>query len=158
MRDPDAMFIPQRHYFPNGSLREALAYPESPSRYSSEEMGTALAEALLPELVDELDRVDAWSQKLSGGEQQRLAVARVLLKQPRWVFADEATSALDARSEETVYRQLLALVEKTGGGIVSIAHRASVAAFHDQRWTLQATPPGAPARYSLETGTETPAV
>jgi putative ATP-binding cassette transporter len=152
VRDPDAMFIPQHPYFPNGTLREALAYPEKASRYSSEEMGMALAEALLPELVDELDRADAWSQKLSGGEQQRLAIARVLLKQPRWVFADEATSALDTRSEETVYRKLLAMVEKTGGGIISIAHRASVAAFHDQRWTLQATPAGAPARYSLETG------
>jgi putative ATP-binding cassette transporter len=151
------MFIPQHPYFPNGSLREALAYPESASRYSTEDMGRVLAEALLPELIDELDRVDAWSQKLSGGEQQRLAIARVLLKQPRWVFADEATSALDARSEETVYRKLLAMVEKTGGGIVSIAHRASVAAFHNHRWTLQATPAGAGARYTLESGAMSPA-
>ena len=150
------MFIPQRPYFPNGTLREALAYPESASRYSSKEMGMALAEALLPELADELDRADAWSQKLSGGEQQRLAIARVLLKQPRWVFADEATSALDAGAEQTIYRKLLAMVDKTGGGIVSIAHRASVAAFHDQRWTLQATPAVAPARYSLETGVVAP--
>jgi vitamin B12/bleomycin/antimicrobial peptide transport system ATP-binding/permease protein len=155
-RDKDAMFIPQHPYFPNGTLREALAYPEKAAAYSTEDMGKALAEALLPDLIDELDRVDAWSQKLSGGEQQRLAIARVLLKQPRWVYADEATSALDARAEETVYRKLLAMVEKTGGGIVSIAHRASVAAFHDQRWTLQATAAGAPARYTLQTGAAQP--
>jgi putative ATP-binding cassette transporter len=155
-RDKDAMFIPQHPYFPNGTLREALAYPEKAAAYSTEDMGKALAEALLPDLIDELDRVDAWSQKLSGGEQQRLAIARVLLKQPRWVYADEATSALDASSEETVYRKLLAMVEKTGGGIVSIAHRASVAAFHDQRWTLQATAAGAPARYTLQTGAAQP--
>ena len=157
IRDTDTMFIPQHPYFPNGSLREALAYPESATRYSTEEMGRVLAEALLPDLIDELDRVDAWSQKLSGGEQQRLAIARVLLKQPRWVFADEATSALDAKAEETVYRKLLAMVEKTGGGIVSIAHRASVAAFHNRRWTLQATPAGAAARYTLDAGAMTPA-
>jgi len=157
IRDADTMFIPQHPYFPNGSLREALAYPESATRYSTEDMGRVLAEALLPDLIDELDRVDAWSQKLSGGEQQRLAIARVLLKQPRWVFADEATSALDARSEETVYRKLLAMVEKTGGGIVSIAHRASVATFHNRRWTLQATPAGAAARYTLEAGAMAPA-
>ncbi|MEO8545172.1 MAG: ABC transporter ATP-binding protein/permease [Burkholderiaceae bacterium] len=156
VRDKDAMFIPQHPYFPNGTLREALAYPEKASEYSTEDMGKALAEAMLPDLIDELDRVDAWSQKLSGGEQQRLAIARVLLKQPRWVYADEATSALDASSEETVYRKLLAMVEQTGGGIISIAHRASVAAFHDQRWTLQANASGAPARYTLQTGAAQP--
>ncbi len=151
-RSRDAMFIPQHPYFPNGSLREALAYPESAARYPDTEMQAALSEALLPHLAGELDRVDAWGQKLSGGEQQRLAIARVLLKQPQWVFADEATSALDAASEETIYRKLLAMVDKAGGGIVSIAHRATVAAFHDRRWELQATAAGAPARYTLKVG------
>jgi putative ATP-binding cassette transporter len=148
-RSRDAMFIPQHPYFPNGTLREALAYPEPADRYPDTEMQAALGEALLPHLAGELDRVDAWSQKLSGGEKQRLAIARVLLKQPQWVFADEATSALDAQSEETVYRKLLAMVDKAGGGLVSIAHRASVAAFHDRRWELQATEPGTPARFTL---------
>ncbi|MEO7939833.1 MAG: ABC transporter ATP-binding protein/permease [Burkholderiaceae bacterium] len=151
-RNRDAMFIPQHPYFPNGTLREALAYPEATTRYPDTEMQAALREALLPDLAGELDRVDAWAQKLSGGEQQRLAIARVLLKQPQWVFADEATSALDATAEETIYRKLLAMVDKAGGGIVSIAHRASVAAFHDSRWQLQATPAGAPSRYTLTTG------
>jgi putative ATP-binding cassette transporter len=149
-RNPNTMFIPQNPYFPNGSLREALAYPEAPGRYSDEAMQAALGEALLPHLAGELDRQDAWGQKLSGGEKQRLAIARVLLKQPQWVFADEATSALDVQTEETVYRKLLAMVDKAGGGIVSIAHRASVAAFHNQGWELQATEPGSPARYTLK--------
>ena len=149
-RSRDSMFIPQHPYFPNGTLREALAYPEAAGRYPDAEMQAALSEALLPQLAGELDRVDAWSQKLSGGEKQRLAIARVLLKQPQWVFADEATSALDAQSEETVYGKLLAMVDKAGGGIVSIAHRASVAAFHDRRWELQASEAGAPARYTLK--------
>ncbi len=149
-RSRDAMFIPQHPYFPNGSLREALAYPESAGRYPDAQMQAALSEALLPHLAGELDRVDAWSQKLSGGEKQRLAIARVLLKQPQWVFADEATSALDPAAEETVYKKLLAMVDQAGGGIISIAHRASVAAFHDRRWELQETAPGAPARYTLK--------
>ena len=91
----DAMFIPQRPYFPNGALRDALAYPERPERYSDTQLTQALERALLPALAKDLDRSDAWGQKLSGGEQQRLALARVFLKQPQWVFADEATSALD---------------------------------------------------------------
>ncbi len=136
-RPTDAMFIPQRPYFPNGPLREALAYPDSPSSYTDEALQQALDDALLPALVDQLDRSDAWGQKLSGGEQQRLALARVFLKKPKWVFADEATSALDETAEKTLYKRLLALVESTKGAIISIAHRPAVAQFHKTRWQLE---------------------
>ena len=155
-RPKDVMFIPQQPYFPNGSLREALAYPEPASRYTDEAMRLALTDALLPDLTSELDNNDAWGQKLSGGEQQRLAIARVLLKQPAWVFADEATSALDVQAEKTLYQRLLALVAKTGGGIVSIAHRPSVAAFHLKQWELQPRPEGAPARFELKASSRSP--
>jgi putative ATP-binding cassette transporter len=107
----------------------------------------------LPALADQLDRADAWSQKLSGGEQQRLALARVLLKKPQWVFADEATSALDEATEVLVYNQLLAQVERAQGALISIAHRPGVAAFHNRRWTLEPVPEGAmyadTGRYTL---------
>ena len=149
-RPADSMFIPQRPYFPNGPLREALAYPEPATRYSDAAMQQALADALLPALADQLDQSDAWGQKLSGGEQQRLAIARVLLKQPAWVFADEATSALDEAAEKTLYERLLAMVQRTGGGLGSIAHKPSVAAFHTGRWELQAQPEGAPARFAIK--------
>ena len=148
-RPADSMFIPQRPYFPNGPLREALAYPEPATRYSDDAMQIALRDALLPALAAELDTADAWGQKLSGGEQQRLAIARVLLKQPAWVFADEATSALDDVAEKTIYQRLLAMVAKTGGGLVSIAHKPSVADFHNGNWRLEAQPDGAPARFKV---------
>jgi len=149
-RNEASMFIPQRPYFPQGTLREALAYPEAADAYSDAAMQQVLQDALLPRLVNELDTIDAWGQKLSGGEQQRLAIARVLLKKPAWVFADEATSALDAEAEKTLYGQLIAMVEKTRGGIVSIAHRPSVAAFHSSRWELQPLPEGETARFKLQ--------
>lgn len=132
-----SMFIPQRPYFPNAPLRDALAYPEPATKYDDETLKQALRDALLPQLVDQLDVTDAWSQKLSGGEQQRLALARVFLKKPTWIFADEATSALDEEAERTLYGKLLAMVKAGNGAIVSIAHRQTVATFHSQRWTLE---------------------
>ena len=152
-RSADAMFIPQRPYFPNGPLREALAYPAPSAQYTDAAMQQALRDALLPALADELDKADAWGQKLSGGEQQRLAIARVLLKQPAWVFADEATSALDEQAEKTLYQRLLAMVDRAGGGLVSIAHKPSVAAFHTRRWELVAQTEGAAARFKLQATT-----
>jgi len=133
----DTMFIPQRAYFPNGPLRDALAYPQPAGAYSDDQLRQALRDALLPGLVDALDRVDAWGQKLSGGEQQRLSIARVLLKQPQWVFADEATSALDEAAETTLYQRLSAMVQARGGALVSIAHRPGVVAFHNRLWVLE---------------------
>lgn len=148
----NTMFIPQRPYFPHGRLRDALAYPEPAGHYGDAQLREALQQALLPQLAARLDDEDNWSQKLSGGEQQRLAIARVLLKQPAWVFADEATSALDEAAERQLYQRLLEQVRRAGGALVSIAHRPTVAAFHNRRWTLAAQPEGAGARYRLETG------
>jgi putative ATP-binding cassette transporter len=144
-----AMFIPQRPYFPDGSLRDALAYPEPASTYSDEALRQALTDALLPQLCARLDDSDAWGQKLSGGEQQRLAIARVLLKKPAWIFADEATSALDETAEKALYEKLQAHIASVGGGMVSIAHKPNVAAFHNQRWTLVQRESGSEALYEL---------
>ena len=145
----DTMFIPQRPYFPDGSLRDALAYPRPAAQYSDDELKQALTDALLPQLTGRLDDQDAWSQKLSGGEQQRLAIARVLLKKPHWIFADEATSALDEAAEKLIYQKLQAHIRAAGGGMVSIAHRPNVAAFHNKQWTLAKQPDGSPALYSM---------
>lgn len=144
-----AMFVPQRPYFPDGRLRDALAYPQPASTYSDEALKQALSDALLPKLCERLDDQDAWGQKLSGGEQQRLAIARVLLKKPQWIFADEATAALDEVAEKTLYEKLRAHIQTVKGGMVSIAHRPTVAAFHSRQWALEKLPEGSPALYQL---------
>jgi putative ATP-binding cassette transporter len=137
VRVPDeVMAIPQQPYFPDGPLRNALAYPEPASRYGDAALRQALDDALLPQLKERLDDEDAWGQKLSGGERQRLALARVFLKNPRWVLADEATAALDAESEAVLYRRLVERIEARGGGLVSIAHRPAVEPFHNRRWNV----------------------
>lgn len=148
-RPANSMFIPQRPYFPNGPLRDALAYPQSPGQYSDAELKEALHSALLPNLANQLDDVAAWGQTLSGGEQQRLAIARVLLKKPSWIFADEATSALDGATEESIYKTLLAHVKQARGAIISIAHKPGVAGFHSRRWVLEKSPDGNLARFRV---------
>ena len=145
----DTMFLPQTAYFPEGLLRDALAYPEPAAKYSDEQLQEALREALLPQLCDQLDRTSSWSHQLSGGEQQRLSIARVLLKQPRWVFADEATSALDAPAEAHLYQRLGAMVARRQGGLLSVAHRAEVASFHQKHWSLQPQPGAGVAPFCL---------
>ena len=142
-------FMPQRPYFPEGTLRQALAYPGSAEDYADEALKNALYDALLPHLVNDLDVAGHWTQQLSGGEQQRLALARVLLKRPRWIFADEATSALDEAAEKTLYDKLLAMVREEGGGLVSIAHRPSVANHHETVWEFVPAPEGSPAKFVL---------
>jgi putative ATP-binding cassette transporter len=147
-----SVFMPQRPYFPEGTLRQALAYPDSAEHYSDEALTNALYDALLPQLVDNLDVAGHWTQQLSGGEQQRLALARVLLKRPRWVFADEATSALDEAAEKTLYEKLLTMVREEGGGLVSIAHRPSVASHHETVWQFVPAPEGSTAKFVLVAG------
>ena len=148
-RAPDTMFLPQRAYFPEGPLRDALAYPQPANTYTDAALKQALQDALLPGLTGQLDVSDAWGQKLSGGEQQRLAIARALLKKPQWIFADESTSALDEAAETALYQRLTTLVAERGGALVSIAHRPGVAAFHQRLWTLEPQAAGSEAVFRL---------
>jgi len=149
-----SVFMPQRPYFPEGTLRQALAYPDSAQNYTDEALKNALHDALLPHLVNDLDVAGHWTQQLSGGEQQRLALARVLLKRPRWVFADEATSALDEAAEKALYEKLLTMVREEGGGLVSIAHRPSVTSHHHTVWQFVPAPEGSTAKFVLVTSSQ----
>ncbi|MBU6224856.1 MAG: ABC transporter ATP-binding protein/permease [Burkholderiales bacterium] len=141
------VFMPQRPYFPKGKLRDALTYPQTHSLHSDAQLQQALMDVHLPQLIDQLDEEGHWSQQLSGGEQQRLSMARVFLKQARWVFADEATSALDEALEQAMYEKLLAMVNANNGALVSVAHRLSVSAFHNQVWEFETAPMGNPAKF-----------
>ncbi len=124
------LFLPQRPYIPLGSLKRAVCYPAGEAEFSDAAVAAALAEAGLEELAPRLHETDAWDRRLSGGEQQRLALARALLLKPDWLFLDEATASLDPAAEERLYQVLR---EKLPGtALVSIAHRPRVAAFHDR--------------------------
>ena len=95
----------------------------------------ALEAAGLGALAGRLDEEDTWDRRLSGGEQQRLALARALLLKPRFLFLDEATASLDPEAEEMLYRRLRERLP--GSAIISIAHRPAVARLHDRTLRLE---------------------
>ena len=128
-------------------MRDALTYPQTHSQHSDAALQQALIDVHLPHLIDKLDEEGHWTQQLSGGEQQRLSMARVFLRQARWVFADEATSALDEALEHAMYEKLLAMVSTNHGALVSVAHRPSVSAFHNHQWVFQVAPADSAAKY-----------
>ena len=136
------MLLPQRPYIPIGPLREALAYPGASSSFSDAQLSDALYGVGLPALVERLDESDNWQMRLSGGEQQRLAVARALLAAPDWLFLDESTASLDEQSEADLYRAIAKALPQTT--LVSIGHRSTLNAFHKR--TIAFEPhEGAPA-------------
>lgn len=123
------LLLPQRPYLPQGSLRAALAYPAEPDAFQDSALRDALGKVNLAHLVDRLDEVDLWGQRLSGGEQQRLAVARALLARPDWLFLDEATASLDEKLENEIYALIRAELPQTT--VVSIGHRSTLREMHD---------------------------
>src|SRR5262249_16760988 len=122
------MLLPQRPYVPSGTLKTAVAYPSVAGAYSDKAVRRALDLARLELFVDEIDNEENWPQRLSGGEQQRVAIARPILDKPDWLFLDEATSALDEKLEAEIYRMLKEVLPNTT--IVSIGHRSTLIALH----------------------------
>ena len=93
------MMLPQRPYFPVGSLKAAIVYPAEASAFSSDRVKDALIAVGLPQLASRLEEDAHWNRMLSLGEQQRLGLARALLHAPQYLFLDEATASLDEPSE-----------------------------------------------------------
>jgi vitamin B12/bleomycin/antimicrobial peptide transport system ATP-binding/permease protein len=124
------MMLPQRPYFPIGSLKAALAYPASVDSYTPAEISDALVAVGLPQLTARLDQDAHWNRMLSLGEQQRLGLARALLHRPQYLFLDEATASLDEPSEARLYHLMQERLPTTT--IISIGHRSTLRDFHER--------------------------
>lgn len=138
-------FMPQKPYFPLGTLRDAMLYPAEPEGGIGDDvLRDMLHKVGLDHLRDRLDETERWDHVLSGGEQQRVAFARVLVHKPEWIFMDEATSALDEAGQENVMKLLIEELPETS--VVSIGHRPGLEVFHTRELTLEAGADGARLR------------
>jgi len=129
------LVLPQQPFLPLGSLRDQILFPAAADasamgdpelRHLMEQVGLGGLAERHPDLGQEED----WARVLSGGEQQRLGFARLLLRRPALVILDEASSALDLQAEEDLYGLLVA----AGPTVVSVGHRPSLRPFH--HWEL----------------------
>ena len=75
----------------------------------------------------------SWTNVLSLGEQQRVAFARLFLRQPKFAFLDEATSALDEDNQSRLY----GLLRASGIGFISVGHRVTLLPFHENVLRLE---------------------
>ncbi|HEX6799447.1 MAG TPA: ABC transporter ATP-binding protein [Ktedonobacterales bacterium] len=125
--------VTQETYLLHTSVRENLLYAKPGA--TDEELQAAARAAAIHERIMELPEgydtvVGERGYKLSGGEKQRIAIARVILKDPRILILDEATSALDTHSERLIQSALDEVMQ--GRTTIAIAHRLSTILAADQ--------------------------
>jgi putative ATP-binding cassette transporter len=122
------MFLPQRPYMILGSLRDQLCYPGEGGATDAE-LKAILEQVNLADLPERAGGFDVelkWKDLLSLGEQQQIAVARLLLNRPAYAFLDEATSALDPANEELLYNRLASAEIN----VISVGDRPTLTEYH----------------------------
>lgn len=112
------------------TVEENIAYGLDKDDYKFEEVVAAAKKAYAHDFICEMKdgyqtRIGERGGRISGGQRQRLAIARVFLRRPRIILLDEATSALDENSQEAVQRALADLIQESNATVVMVAHRLS---------------------------------
>ncbi|CAK7200951.1 ATP-binding cassette long-chain fatty acid transporter pxa1 [Sporothrix eucalyptigena] len=128
------MFLPQRPYLSIGTLRDQVIYPDGEAdmrnrRKNEYDLKRVLDEAhlgYLPAREGGWDTKKEWKDVLSGGEKQRMAIARVLYHEPQYVFIDEGTSAVSSDVEGLLYE----VCKEKGITLITISTRASLKKYH----------------------------
>jgi len=122
------------HLLPHLSVAENICLPGWIAGRGSAELDRRVLSLL--ERVQLADRAEDPVGKLSGGEMQRVALCRALLRKPALVLADEPTGSLDERSGQEVLELLLELTRDEGGTLLFVTHSRELAAYADTVWRL----------------------
>lgn len=124
-------YICQKPYMTLGSLRSQLIFPDTQSKLTDNELIDILGIVELRYLLDRehtLDSVNDWQDVLSGGEKQRMALARLIYHRPQFAILDECTSAVAIDVEQRIYKYLS---EDMNCTLLSVSHRVKqLAKFH----------------------------
>ncbi|EOO00794.1 putative peroxisomal long-chain fatty acid import protein [Phaeoacremonium minimum UCRPA7] len=128
------MFLPQRPYLSVGTLRDQVIYPDGEfdmrekrkTEYDLKKVLDAARLGYLPDREGGWDTKKEWKDVLSGGEKQRMAIARVLYHEPEYVFIDEGTSAVSSDVEGLLYETC----KEKGITLITISTRASLKKYH----------------------------
>eukprot|EP00042_Codosiga_hollandica_P050685 m.611106 g.611106 ORF g.611106 m.611106 type:complete len:656 (-) comp58138_c0_seq1:156-2123(-) len=126
-------YIPQRPYMTVGSLRDQLIYPHSRAagqcKLSDTELRNFLQLVHLESLLERFtwDSVEDWLDVLSGGEKQRIAMARLFYHRPQFAILDECTSAVSVDVEGFMYDHC----KKIGTTLFTVSHRKSLWQYHE---------------------------
>ncbi|MCH8018058.1 MAG: ABC transporter ATP-binding protein [Acidobacteria bacterium] len=123
------------YLLPHLSVRENVCLPGFIAGARVSEFEERASELL--EEVGLLDRAEDNIQELSGGEMQRVAICRSLLRKPRLLLADEPTGNLDDANSGVVMNLMLKLASKEGNTLVYVTHSAELASLADEVWRLQ---------------------
>jgi ATP-binding cassette subfamily D (ALD) long-chain fatty acid import protein len=134
------IFLPQRPYLSVGTLRDQVIYPDGEPEMLERgrrdiELKHVLEEARLGYLPDReggWDTKKEWKDVLSGGEKQRMAIARLLYHEPRYAIIDEGTSAVSSDVEGLLYERC----KEKGITLITISTRASLKRYHTFNLTL----------------------
>jgi len=143
----EVLAMPQRVYFPLGTLRTAITYPRHPEDVPEAELREVIEAVGLAHLLPRLDDEAEWNVVMSGGEQQRIALARVLFRKPTVLLLDEATSNFDETTSGKLYRLIFDRLPKTI--LISIGKPATLAKLHGRAIDLGAAPRAATATAAI---------
>lgn len=133
--DDDIMYLPQKTYFTAGNMRDQIIYPYSYDEmiemgYNDDYLYHILREVKLEYLLERegnFNVVKDWKDVLSGGEKQRMLIARILFKNPKFVVLDEATNAVSTDVEDYLFE----LLQRKKITFITLSHRPLLMKYHD---------------------------